>query len=305
MNAELAQKLVLGTVQLGMQYGINNNAGQPSNDEAFEILRTAFQHSIRTLDTADAYGSAIERIGAFHKAEARNEAASEQTHLPHARFRIITKFHAESTTDLLQKTPETLAKLDVSSLWCYQFHRFSDVAAFPHLHEQLLELKHRRVIERIGVSVYTNEELQEAAEHSLIDVIQLPFNLLDNMRLRGEEMRKAKARGKELHTRSVFLQGLFFKPLEQFPHKLRALVPHVEHLHKISGRENIALSALALNYVLHNSLIDAVLFGVETPAQLTEILASVQSHFDALLCEQIEQICVEEPSLLNPATWTV
>ncbi|TAE30741.1 MAG: aldo/keto reductase [Candidatus Kapaibacterium sp.] len=297
-NVELVQKLVLGTVQLGMPYGINNNAGQPSNDEAFEILRTAFQHGIRTLDTADAYGSAMERIGEFHTLEARNNAASGQI-----RFNIITKFHAEATTNLLQKTPKTLANLDVPSLWCYQFHRFSDVAAFPHIHEHLLELKQRRVIERIGVSVYTNEELHEAAEHSLIDVIQLPFNVLDNMRLRGDGMRKAKAAGKELHTRSVFLQGLFFKPLEQFPPTLQALVPYIEDIREISAHEQIALSALALNYVLHNSLIDAVLFGVETPAQLVEILGSVQAHIEASLVERIEKICVQDPSLLNPATW--
>jgi aryl-alcohol dehydrogenase-like predicted oxidoreductase len=149
----------------------------------------------------------------------------------------------------------------------------------------------------------------------MIDVIQFPFNLLDNMRLRGDAMHIAHEAGKELHTRSVFLQGLFFKPLHEIPPKLAALVPHIERLHRLQEKSRFAevhseqqrhkasLQALALNYALHNPLISAVLFGVETLPQLAQILDSVQSHFDTSLGKEIEQYAVEEPSLLNPVHW--
>lgn len=295
----LKEKLVLGTVQLGMQYGINNTAGQPSNEESSAILALARSGGIHTLDTADAYGTAIERIGEFH-------ATSVE------KFRIITKFHADSETNLLAKTHGTLTKLQVSSLYCYQFHRFSDVAQFPHLHSQLLQLKEQGIISRIGVSVYTNDEIIAAAHLPFIDVIQLPFNVLDNMRLRGDAMQKAKEAGKELHTRSVFLQGLFFKTVEEIPPKLKPLVPHIERLHRLQENgtfaknlpeHSITLQSLALNYALHNPLIDAVLFGVETSLQLRQILDAVQEDFDKSLALEIERYVVEEPSLLNPVHW--
>ncbi|MCU0424230.1 MAG: aldo/keto reductase [Candidatus Kapabacteria bacterium] len=299
MKNILIEKLVLGTVQLGMPYGINNSAGQPSKKEALKILESAAAGGIKTLDTADAYGTAIERIGEFH--------ATSPT-----KFRIITKFHAEAETNLLEKTPQTLTKLHVSSLHTYQFHRFSDIADFPHLRSQLEKLKKLGLITRIGVSVYTNEEIIAAARLPIIDVIQFPFNLLDNMRLRGDSMRIAHDAGKELHTRSVFLQGLFFKQLADIPPKLAPLMPYIQRLHRLQEKGTFAqnvnatvitLQSLALNYALHNPLISSVLFGVETLAQLRQILDSVQENFDQELQLEIERIVVKEPSLLNPVNW--
>jgi aryl-alcohol dehydrogenase-like predicted oxidoreductase len=294
----MLHKLVLGTVQLGMPYGINNSSGQPSEEEAQALLHHAWIGGIRTLDTADAYGTAIERIGNFHAQ--RSETSSE-------RFRIITKFHADSDTQLLTKTPQTLTNLHAQSLYCYQYHRFSDVSAFPHIHEQLQTLKEQGIIERIGVSVYTNEEILEAAASPLIDVIQFPFNLLDNMRLRGEAMLRAKDSGKELHTRSVFLQGLFFKPAEDFPAKLAPLQPAIQRLHRLCKSSNFAvctMQELALNYALHNPLIDAVLFGIETASQLTETLGAVRDDFDPAVAQEIEAVTVPDQHLLNPVHWS-
>ena len=40
-------ELCLGTVQFGMKYGINNTLGQPSEENVFEMLDTAFENGIR------------------------------------------------------------------------------------------------------------------------------------------------------------------------------------------------------------------------------------------------------------------
>jgi aryl-alcohol dehydrogenase-like predicted oxidoreductase len=127
------------------------------------------------------------------------------------------------------------------------------------------------------------------------------------MRLRGDAMCFAKEHGKELHTRSVFLQGLFFKTSSDFPPNLAPLLPHIQRLHRLTESRKFAdwtLQSLALNYALHNPLIDAVLFGVETSPQLSEILASIRSDFDNKLCEEIEMAVVEESYLLNPVNWS-
>ena len=50
-------KLVLGTVQFGCNYGINNMQGQVAQEEVNTILIQAFQNGIRTLDTSSAYGN--------------------------------------------------------------------------------------------------------------------------------------------------------------------------------------------------------------------------------------------------------
>jgi uncharacterized protein len=292
----LTSKLVLGTVQLGMNYGINNSTGQPSTEAAFEILHAAHEAGIAMLDTADAYGDAIARIGAYHEASF------------HAPFRIITKFHVdENDTALEFKAAQTLDKLNVRSLYCYQFHRFHDVAHLAErlstIPKKLVHLKSSGAIERVGVSVYTNEEFAQAIASEIIDVIQLPFNLLDSMRLRGDLMNEAVQRGKELHTRSVFLQGLFLKPTSSFPPTLASLAAPVQRLREIAHEHRLSMIALALGYVLHNPLVSYVLFGVETPAQLRETLAAAPDSWNNEASRKIEAIVVEDARLLNPATW--
>ena len=45
-------RLALGTVQFGMEYGIANNSGQFSSTEIKEVLRLAKINDIDTLDVA-------------------------------------------------------------------------------------------------------------------------------------------------------------------------------------------------------------------------------------------------------------
>lgn len=60
------KKMILGTVQFGTNYGINNRLGQPSIQDVFEIFEFASRNGISCLDTAEDYGSASQLIGDFH-----------------------------------------------------------------------------------------------------------------------------------------------------------------------------------------------------------------------------------------------
>ena len=56
-------KLVLGTVQFGLNYGIANTDGKPAPERVRQILQTAYDNGIRTLDTAAAYGESETVLG--------------------------------------------------------------------------------------------------------------------------------------------------------------------------------------------------------------------------------------------------
>ena len=56
-------KLALGTVQFGVNYGINNKLGIPNDNDVSEILKYAYENGIKTLDTAISYGNSEERSG--------------------------------------------------------------------------------------------------------------------------------------------------------------------------------------------------------------------------------------------------
>ena len=72
-------KIILGTVQFGLDYGINNKEGRPTYETIKEILDLAHTKKIIFLDTAEAYGNSHEIIGEYH-ANSNNK------------FKVTTKF---------------------------------------------------------------------------------------------------------------------------------------------------------------------------------------------------------------------
>ena len=107
------------------------------------------------------------------------------------------------------------------------------------------ELKKNGTIRKIGVSIYDNQQLKRVMDIPDVDVIQLPFNLLDNANKRGALLIEARRRGKIIQARSVFLQGLFFKNIDQFPAKLRPLRAYVEKLQEVAKENGISMEKMA------------------------------------------------------------
>ena len=287
-------KIVLGTVQFGLEYGVNNVSGKPNDKAIRSILDFAFDNNIRLLDTAEAYGNSQEVIGNYHR-------------LSSNKFEIITKFSAgrkDLSRNLQERIRHDLSVLNIGSLYCYMFHSFNDFRTyFGSYKNEIRELKNAGVIRKFGVSVYTNNEIEELLKEENIDIIQLPFNLLDNSNQRSFVIEKAKKRGIEIHARSVFLQGLFFKNAKELPNKLTSLEPYLAAINKTSKGNNLSLNTLSLNYVMQQKNIDNVLIGVDSVEQLKENIKSLKSEISATVMREIDSINVKETSLLNPSNW--
>jgi aryl-alcohol dehydrogenase-like predicted oxidoreductase len=238
---------VLGTAQLGSNYGISNRVGMPSGVESFEILHRAYELGIRTLDTAIAYGLSHQRISEYH----------DWNH--DHRFKIITKINRAdySLTDIEGSIRRLCYSFGGEVLDVLLCHNFEDSLDSMFL-GALRRLKENGYVRKIGVSIYGNSELQAAAQNPDLDVIQLPFNLLDSWTIRGDGMLAAKAAGKELHVRSIFLQGLFHMNPENLPVRLARLGPFLRSLREIASLEGISMGSLAVRYVRSRDLVDGV-----------------------------------------------
>lgn len=285
----MKSKLILGTAQFGLKYGINNSKGKPSEKEVFEVLDVATEQNIHSLDTANAYGDAIELIGSYH---------NKRNH----RFKILSKFKNAKEGELQDLTQNSLDKLQVPNFEVYSYHSFENYIKHPYLRDELLTLKNKGLINKIGISVYTNKELQQVMLDKTIDVIQLPYNLLDNQNSRGIYLEQAKPYNKEIHIRSVFLQGLLFMDERSIPEKLISLKPYLRKINSFCKCETITLQALALSYALYNEHIDHVLIGVDNKEQLMKNIESIKDLKNAF--DYINQhINVKEKELLNPVNW--
>jgi len=290
----MREKIILGTVQLGLNYGINNTKGKPSAQEAFDILKIAYDHGIKTLDTAEAYGNSTQIIGDFHKK------------FPEKKFNVITKLDAQvllSKGDLFKKVKESCKTLNVDKIHGYMFHNFESFKKNSIFFEELLEAKEQGFINKIGVSLFSNFELNTILEeYSGIDFIQLPFNLFDNELKRKIHLEKAKNKNIEIHTRSVFLQGLFFKDFKELSKTLSPFKEPLELIHQISKESNIDLGYLALNYALEKEYIDHVLIGVDSKEQLNLNLKNLIGE-KQIPHERVNEILIKNEELLNPTNW--
>jgi aryl-alcohol dehydrogenase-like predicted oxidoreductase len=286
------KKIILGTVQMGLLYGINNTTGKVTPGESQKILSKAFREGIRGLDTAEAYGNAHQVIGDFHRAN------------PDKIFKIITKIPpSDNLIDLENKIAQYLYELNVNQIEGLMYHSFQSYKNHKESLTKLTRLKNDSFFKLLGVSIYTSDELQELIDDDEIDLIQLPFNLLDNFAIRGELILEAKRKGKTIHARSAFLQGLFFKsPFDKHP-VVRALQQQLIKIQEIANKQGVSIASLALGYCLAQSCIDQVIIGVDSLAQLKSNLEAAIYQIDKDVIQMINEIQTDNTDLLNPSLW--
>ena len=281
-------KLALGTVQFGLQYGISNTKGVPTDLDLSQIFTTAIQNKINTFDTAIAYGNAEERIANFLPNEAQ----------------IISKFPKTSSNSELKETIQSsIERLKQESLFGFMAHNGDFLIENPKLWEVLVNFKEKKKIKKIGYSLYTTKQLEQLLHLDLIpDIIQVPFSLLDQKF--EPYFKELKAKNVEIHCRSVFLQGLYFMNTNALPEKVIPLKKELEQINEIARNKQISISDLALNFAYLNNNIDKVVIGVENDNQLIDnINAIVKWKKDTFIFEEINKIKVSNKELLNPANW--
>ena len=281
----MLDKISLGTVQFGLEYGINNTKGQTTRDEVSKILNRCKKVGVVNIDTAAAYGSAEEVLGETIQSEGLSNS-----------FQITTKYKADGINDLYLSTRESHRKLRVEKLHCQMFHSYQD---FKNTEDFIKPDS----VDKIGVSVYTNEELLNTIKDPKISVVQCPFNLLDNHSVRGESLKLAKEKGVEVQVRSAFLQGLFFMDRKSLPLALLDLKEPLEELDRICFENKITMSRLALGYCLSKDYIDKVVIGVDSLEQLNINIEAISTPLPRVILEEIDKITVSNQKLLNPTYW--
>jgi aryl-alcohol dehydrogenase-like predicted oxidoreductase len=285
-------KIILGTVQLGLDYGVNNKSGKPDLKEAFEILSSAYKNGVRILDTAEAYGSSQEVIGSFH------------TKNPETKFNVISKVSKSGNLgNFKDNVLKSLKVLEIDSFYGYMVHNYQTLKENPSIYTEMLNIKNDGFAKLIGISLYENEEIRDVIDNYRFDFIQIPFNILDNHSFRGEIIEKARKSGLEIHTRSSFLQGLFFMDIMELPKPMNPLKKDLERIKGICAKHNMEVQDLSLGYVNSKSYIDQIVIGVDSNRQLLSNLKSAENVLSEEIIMEIEEIKVENKKMLNPTNW--
>lgn len=281
-------KLVLGTVQFGLNYGINNQSGQVQQSEVDKILRLAKESGIKTLDTSSAYGTSESVLG---------KSLSESN----LQFQIVSKY-PQSEGNVTNVFNSSIEKLNQKKLYGYLVHSFEFYLSHPQQWEEMKQLKAEGKVKKIGFSIYNTDQLQYLLDNGVVfDILQFPYNLLD--RQFDDYLPQLKQRGIAIHTRSAFLQGLFFKDVHTLANKLLPLKKYMEKLHGYCDICGISMEQLALCYVASNPNIDGILIGVDNSQQLQANIDALRNGIRQQDLDFVSSINVAETELLNPVNW--
>lgn len=305
-------KLVLGTAQLGMTYGIANATGQPTGAEASAIIRTAIRNGVRELDTARAYGTSELVVGRALRGGWR-ERVKILTKLEPRVPGSIAATESVIATDVECQVLRSCQELGTNCLDVVMLHRAEHLTACDGaVWRSLSAIRDQGRIGSLGVSVQNPDELRSALKFGDVTHLQLPFNALDG-RWDGviPEIISAKAdRNIKVHTRSALLQGLLIS--RSYEHwvgtgvdKPEAVWEWQDRLTRDFGRQDCA--DLLLAFVGAQRWIDGVVVGIETMDQLERNIEIFERPF--LTKEQCAELVRTRPQLsehvLDPARWRV
>jgi len=258
--------LTLGTVQLGLPYGINNTTGQPSYETARDIIACAVEGGVNVLDTAVRYGESEEVVGrAMAELGIADRVAVVSKVAPMGEFssaRAIDEFLEEQVAGML-------ARLRLDVLPICMFH-LEDNAC--HL-DALAKFRERGLVRHIGMSMMWPEKTAEVIAGGKAEAMQIPTNMLDQRFIRRGLLKEAGERGIAVFIRSVYLQGLIPMPEAEILEELADIIPVRRRLEALARDAGITLTELALRFVMGLDGVASVLTGVETVAQMRENLA--------------------------------
>lgn len=284
----MINKLALGTVQFGLDYGISNKKGQINSQEAYQILKFAFEQGIKTLDTARAYGNSEEVIG--------NSLQNSDLI-----FDIVTKVSAQGDVEV--QCENSLQVLKCEKLYGIMFHDTSAALSAPSEIEKLIKIKESGKVQKIGFSLYDTLQLEQLFEQNIaFDLVQIPFNILDQRF--GGYFDELKKRGVEIHARSVFLQGIFFLNPIELDSKFDEIKPKLTELRNLIHQLRLPYAAIPLCFGLLESSIDKIVIGIESLNNLKENIESMNYLEDIKkIISELRNLESNDSKMILPTNW--
>jgi aryl-alcohol dehydrogenase-like predicted oxidoreductase len=285
-------RLILGTAQFGLNYGIANQSGQTSASETKSILQCAQAHGVRVIDTAAAYGDCEQRLG-----EIGLNGWGVVSKIP-----LCPDDVGDIGGWVQESVKAILSRLKMPSLYGLLLHSPQQLlgSSGPALYAALHQLKIGNLAQKIGVSIYDPAELDALCSRYEFDIVQCPFNVMDRRLIDSGWLYRLRDQGTELHARSIFLQGLLLMSRETRPVKFSRWSDLWAAWQRWLERASITPLHACLNYALSFPEIGHVVLGVDNVSQLREILAVMGRATP----EMPRDLQCKDVQLIDPSCWS-
>ena len=285
-------KISIGTAQFGKKYGISNKNGKTRKSEIDKILKIAKQQDINSIDTAQNYLNVENTIASYNLND----------------FKISTKISEIDSENIktnkhyiYNKIIQSIQNLKIKKIDTIFLHNTNDLLSRNgnKYFEDLVRSKKNKLVNKIGITVYSIKEINEIISNFDIDVVQCPFNIFDN-RLVESGMYNALVEKKiEIEVRSIFLQGLLLMNAKNIPLQFQSFKKIFKLWFEFLENNQISQLDACINFVKKFKKIKRVIIGVENSNQFVEIIKSFNNNnyidFPKMSSNQIK--------LINPNLW--
>ena len=238
-NSVSIPDFVLGTVQLGMPYGIANATGQPTETEGFDLIQLGMSRGYTWFDTAASYGTSEEFLGATF---------ARLSEVPTVMTKLDPNLDPKNPDEVVASIRRSCATLRCSTLFGVMVHRPEWLAHWETVGVGLRRARDLGFVSHFGVSIYTPEDMTRVLEIPDLALIQLPFNAWDPRFLATASFEKAREAGRCCFLRSIYLQGLLVMKPEEVAARLPEAYDFSVRWHAICQELKLPVQVAALRY---------------------------------------------------------
>jgi len=299
LNRELtimSARLGLGTVQFGLDYGVMNDSGKPNTGEIGEILQCALDAGISVFDTSPEYGASEALLGQLLP---RQPEINVVTKTPtFTDLATITKADAKHLLTVFETSLRVLGRASVYGLLVHNSMALCRPGA-EHLIDTLRRLRADGRVEKLGVSVYSAQDIDSVLDLWIPDFVQLPLSIADQRLLKSGHVAELKTKHVEIHARSIFLQGALLANATELPSFLALVAPLFEKIERSLG--DTSKLAACLGFIQNTPEIDIATVGVNSITHLREILDAQRSAYGVDL--DYADLAIDDDRYVDPRRW--
>lgn len=297
-------EIAFGGVEIGLPYGIGvkSKADMITEDNAVRLLHAALDNGINLFDTARLYGDSESIMGkAFQDRRQEVVLCTKCKHLKDSDGNLPEAGEIKNVIKTSLK--ESLDALKTDYIDIYMLHQADEqILDCEEIKEVFVELKKEGVIQSIGASTYTPQETKKAIDGGVWDVVQLPFNLMNQTH--SVHFSEAKSKGVGIMVRSVLFKGLLSGKGTNLHPALSSVEEHIDNYRNVLNGSGTDLETIAMKFALASLEVSTVLVGIDQMSYLEKALKVTNSDsISSELFSKLQGMKYPDPAFLDLVKW--
>lgn len=281
---KLKKNFVIGSANFVQKYGASST--KVSYNEIKKILNIAKKNSIFKIDTAESY---LKREQIFKDIDKKFKFTTK----------IIPDIRWESIEFCQKKIEDHFKFIGINKVETLFFHDIKILFTKNgnKIFRNFEELKKKNFFQKIGLSIYNINYLDYLILNYNFDVVQCPYNILDKRILTTGWYEKLKNQEKEIHIRSIFLQGMLVNKLLYKKKYFRQWKEIFNRWFKFLEDKKISPIDYCLSDLLKYDF-NNVVVGIDNSKNLNELI-----NFKTISKNKMKNFQINDTKLIDPRNW--